>query len=180
MVIISQAPAAAQITAATGGVFNAAAGEPGAGSQLPISLPGTGRLEGKAFRVRASGYATFVFAGATTVTVQPLIYAGASGFTAAAANAVFSAAAVNVVATGASTATVPWLAEIEAEGDSVGGKLQGLIKGVVNNTLVDLAPIANPPSSLSFTTEPPLQFAVGVTASADLTALQLDSFVLEA
>lgn len=178
MITVAQAPGAAPITvaaaasttAAVTGIFNVIAGEPGAGAQLNLSLPGTNRANGQPFRVRAAGYVS-MNAGTYTASVQPLLYAStAAGFTASAAAAIVSNAAIVVTMSSATTVGVPWAIEVYASGDSTSGTLAGISSQIVNNqTLIvttgATAPvvIGNIPTSISFSTEPPLQFAVACT-----------------
>lgn len=197
MYVISQAPAAAQVTFASGastvaaatGVFNVIAGEPGAGAQLNFSAPGSNRLNGQPFRVRAAGYVTFA-AGTYTSSVQTLLYASTTaGFTAAAASAIYSQAAVAVTVSSATAKVFPWVIESLIEGDSVSGLLNIQSLGSFNNgaqqTVVPAAGV-NVPTAVNFATEPPLQFAasvvVGTTSntypltggSANLTQFQIE------
>lgn len=176
MIVVAQAPgaspitvaAAASTTSAVTGIFNVIAGEPGAGSQLLLSIPGTNRLNGQPFRVRAAGYIA-MNAGTYTATVQPLLYASiAAGFTASAAAAIVSVAAAVVTMASAVTVGIPWTIEVLLVGDSTSGTLAGTATQIVNNqtTIVGgTAPVAivNIPTSINFSTEPPLQFAVACT-----------------
>lgn len=181
MLTIAQAPAAAPITAtgaasttaAVTGIFNVIAGEPGAGSQLNLSAPGTNRLNGQPFRVRTAGYCSFA-SGTYTASIQPLLYASiAAGFTASAAAAIVSNAGIVVTVASASTIGVPWAIEAYLSGDTTSGTLAGISSQIVNNqTLIvttgATAPVAilNIPTSINFSTEPPLQFAAAVTIGA--------------
>lgn len=199
MIVIAQAPAAANVTvtgaasttAVNAGIFNVIAGEPGAGSQLLLSAPGTNRLNGQPFRVRAAGYLS-VAAGTFTTSVQPLLYASTTaGFTAGASTAIYSAAAVAVTIAAAAATGIPWALEILMSGDSTSGKLVGSATGLMNNGAQQgaTAPVAivNVPTSVNFSTEPPLQFAVGVslgttsntfptsTTTSTLTSLQVEA-----
>jgi hypothetical protein len=194
MVVISQAPAAAPITNAAAAtsvtsqaaIFNVIAGEPGAGSQLSLNAPGSNRLNGQPFRVRAAGLIKFS-AGTYTATVQPLIYASTTaGFTAAASNAILSAAAVNVVVSAAVAKYAPWYGVVDLSGDSSSGTVAGQMQGAVNangtNTAISLAASTNPPTSVNFASEPPLQFAAGVTivGGTQGSVVSLSQFQLEA
>jgi hypothetical protein len=181
LITIAQAPAAAPVTAAGAasttaavtGIFNVIAGEPGAGSQLNLSAPGTNRLNGQPFRIRAAGYCSFA-SGTYTASIQPLLYAStAAGFTASAAAAIVSNAGIVVTVASASTIGVPWAIEAYLSGDTTSGTLAGISSQIVNNqTLIvttgATAPVAilNIPTSISFATEPPLQFAAAVTIGA--------------
>lgn len=157
---------AASTTAVNSGIFTVIAGEPGAGSQLSIGIPGSGRLNGVPFQIKAAGFVS-IAAGTFTTSVQPLIYASTTaGFTAAAASAIYSAAAVAVTVASASATVVPWNLQITMSGDSTSGKVAGTYTGTNNNGAINsvaLAIIANAPTSVNFSTEPPLQFAAGVS-----------------
>ena len=168
MAVIANGPSVSTVTGATGGVFNVIPGEPGAGAQAALNLPGTGKFNGQYFKVRASGLVT-LNAGTYTATVQPLLYASTvAGYTASAAAAIISAAAYNVTVASASTVKVPWTAEASLEGDSTSGQVNGSYTGSYDNgasQIVALAAIANrgTVSSVNFASEPPVQFAIGVT-----------------
>lgn len=192
MVIIAQAPASATLsfaavasTVATTAVFNVIAGEPGAGSQNNLNMIGSNRLNGQQFVVRASGLMSYA-AGTYTVTVQPLIcIANTASFAAVAANAVYSAAAQAVTVSSAAVTNLPWEAEITLAGDNTSGKLSGYFKGSINNganQLVSLAAATNLPTSVSFLTEPPLQFAAALVSSGNLSVgtASLLQFTVEA
>lgn len=172
MPVVAQIQAVSPITGATGGVFNIIAGEPGAGAQAALNLPGSGKFNGQQFKVRASGLAV-VTAGTYTATVQPLIYASTvNGFTASAAAAIFSAAAQNVTVASATAKNIPWYVEIALEGDSTSGLLQGVSQGTLDNgaiQLYDLTVISNAPTSVNFATEPPVQFGAGCTLGGATT-----------
>lgn len=201
MLVIAQAPAAAPVTAtgaasttaAVVGIFNVIAGEPGAGSQLLLSAPGTNRLNGQPFRVRAAGYCSMA-AGTYTATVQPLLYAStAAGFTASAAAAIVSNAAIVVTMAGAAVVGIPWAIEVYMSGDSTSGTLAGISSQIVNNQTVIVATgatapvvIGHIPTSINFSTEPPLQFAAACTIGgtsndypASTVTSNLTQFVLE-
>jgi hypothetical protein len=199
MIVIAQGQAAAQVTYASGAstvaastqIFNVISGEPGAGSQLNLSAPGSNRLNGQSFRVKASGYVTLT-AGTFTSSVQPLLYAStSSGFTASAAAAIYSASAIAITVSSATAKQIPFSIEALLEGDSTSGLLNGSVTGLLNNGAQQgaTAPVAivNAPTSINFATEPPLQFAmsvaVGVTSNtyplnggtANLTQFQIES-----
>lgn len=172
-----QAAAAANITAAAAAnVF-----------VTTLNAPGTSALEGVPFTVKASGYLSAT-AGTYTATVQPLIYASKSlGFTASAAAAIYSVAAVSVTVASAAVTLVPWTAQVTIEGDSTTGLLNAWVAGGTNNgaqQITALAAATNLPTSVSFTAATPLQFLAGVTTTgATLGAgsvVSLKSFLLEA
>jgi len=70
------------------------------------------------------------------------------------------------------------------QGDSVSGKLQGVLsRAMISNTATTQnTALSNAPTGVAFASEPPLQFAVGVAIGTNLnnTKSQLDSFLLEA
>lgn len=168
MPVIAQGPSVAPITGTTGGTFNVIAGEPGAGAQAALNLLGSNKLNGQQFKLKASGLVVLA-AGTYTATVQPLVYASTvAGFTSSAAAAIYSVAAVNVTVASATAKNVPWQVEINLEGDSTAGVLQGWYTGEVYNgaqQLTTQAVINNPVTSVNFATEPPVQFAIGTTLS---------------
>lgn len=191
--------AAAASTTSQVAIFNVIAGEPGAGTQCNLNVPGSNKLNGQQFRVRVSGLIAFTGAGYTgTATVQPLLYASTtSGFTAGASTAVLSAAAVNVILTNATAATVkyvPFSVEAWLQGDGTSGLLAGQAVGQVIDPagVITEFPataangtwsrIVNAPSSVNFATEPPLQFAAGVTVVGGVTGavISMSQFELEA
>ena len=201
MYVISQAPAAAQVTFAAGastvaaatGVFNVIAGEPGAGAQLSLSAPGSNRLNGQPFRVRTAGYVTFA-AGTYTSSVSQQVYASTTaGFTAAAASAIYTTAAASAILVTVSAATakvVPFVFEAVLSGDSVSGLINGQYIASINNgaqQTVTPAALVQSPSSINFATEPPLQFAAAIVvgqqtnsypvngATANLTQFQIEA-----
>ena len=184
MSTIVQSPGAAVYTQVAGAlsttsqvaIFTTAPGQPGAGGQLAINLPGTARFNGKPFKVIASGITAFG-AGTYTASVQPLVYAATTnGFTAAVTNAIYSSAAVNTVA-GADGTTVKyhkWTAIITMTGWDTSGQTGGTYTGYNTNgasvtAAVALTKIDNPPTSVDFDAEPPLQFSVGVTTVGALS-----------
>lgn len=161
------AAASAPITAAAGGVFAS-----------HIQATGNSSLEGVAFKVKATGWVTFA-AGTYTATVQPMLYVSKTvGFSASAASAIVSAAALTMTITSATLATTTiWENEVEIAGDSttgnIAGKSGGWIKDVNNLALLVTPAIlvqANTPVSVNFATVPPLEFAVGVTLGSGAPA----------
>lgn len=199
MQVIVQAPAAANATVTTAGslgVFNVIAGEPGAGTQCNLNVPGSNRLNGQPFVVRAGGILNMA-AGTYTATVQPLVFASSTvGFTAAAANAAYSGAAVALTFTATTAVATPFEFELHCIGDSTSGVLNGWYQSLFATTSVGAAftlVTASPtllttaghmPTSVNFAKEPPVQFAVGIglstgTAAAGSVAT-LTQFQLEA
>lgn len=162
-----------------------------------LNLPGNSAYEQVPFTVKASGWLT-LNGGTYTATVQPLIYASTtSGYTASAAAAVLSTAAVSLtiaVAAAATLTTFPWEAEVTLVGNTSGGILGGRIPagaisvgpaGAVAPVPLPAAPaaITNSPTAINLATAtPPLQFLVGiVTVGATISAanFELGSFFLE-
>lgn len=178
--VLAVAAAAAPITAATGGVF-----------VTTLSAPGSSALESVPFKVKASGWITFA-AGTYTATVQPLLHASTSlGFTASAASAIVSAAALTMTITSA-TASVNTVWETEAEivGDTTNGKLAGKSGGFtrdVNGLGLLVTPVilvaANVPASVVFTSATaPVQFLSQMVLGSGAPAtsvITLGKFFLE-
>lgn len=161
-------PAAALALGAAGAgvVANAA------GTQLALNAPGASALEQVPFVVKVGGYISAA-AGTYTATLQPLLYASTTvGFTAAAANAIFSAAAVTITMTQTAASVVPFELEAHLIGDSTSGKVLGWNQGQLPTTSTGTtlttatsSPtiISNGPTSVTFSAAVPLQFAFGVT-----------------
>jgi hypothetical protein len=196
MQTITQAPAAAVVTfgAANVNAFNVIAGEPGAGTQCNLNVPGSNRLNAQPFVVRAGGIINMA-AGTYTATVQPLVFASnTAGYTAAVGNAVaFSVAAVALTMTATAAQAIPFELEAHCIADTTSGQLQGWSQGQVptTSTGTTLTAVTASPTILSriltglnLATEPPVQFSVGIgltagTASAGST-VSLTTFQLEA
>jgi len=197
MYIISQAPAAAPITVSSGAstvAFNVIAGEPGAGTQCNLNAPGSNKLNGQPFTVRAAGNVTLQ-AGTYTSAATPIsfvLYAGnTASFAAAVGNGIFSTVAVAIFTQSSAVATsLEWEVEAQLQGDNTGAKLMGLGRGItmtpsgVQNFTYTVTAVV--PTSVNFAAEPPVQFTAGiVTAASNLlnvgTAVaNLTSFVIEA
>lgn len=197
MYVISQSQNAAALTVAAGAVtaaaFVVAAGEPGAGTQLNLNVPGSNRLNGQGFRFRANGLLNLP-AGTVTSSATPIQYivygSNTTSFAAATGNALFSATAIAVFTYASTVATsAPFQVELELVGG--GTKLPGrgnFIASDPNNVILGgIAPsaIAQSPSAINWQTEPPMQFALGVTTAAANnfpvgTTLTLNELVLEA
>lgn len=180
-----QSSAAAPITGAAGGTFSYAAN----GIQVSLSLPGGSASEQLPFIVKAGGYVS-LGAGTYTASVQPLLYASTTaGFTAVAANAIFSAAAVGWTVTSATPVVAPFALEAHLVGDSTSGKIQGWCQGVsptagTGGTTTNLAitSLSNAPTSVSFSASVPLQFAFGValtTTAVASSVVNLGQFLIE-
>lgn len=197
MYVISQAPAASGITLAAGAAtatFNVIAGEPGAGTQVNLNVPGSNRLNGQPFRVRAAGTVA-VAAGTYTTAATPiqvlLCASNTASFAAVAANAVFSGTAVAAYTwTSAVAGGLDWSVEGYFLGSNTSGKVGGLgistFADANGKSTVTTSNVADSqsPSSVNFATEPPLQFSLAVvTAAANLLAspvMNITQFQLEA
>lgn len=169
---------AANITGASGGQF----ADP-AGNQFNLLAPGSGVLEQVPFRVRAAGWVN-IPAGTFTATLVAALYgvAGAAAWTAASGNKIAASTSLSITQAGTVAVVIPFEIDVLCEGDTTSGKLQGAMAALVNNISTALVVLTNAPTSVNFQTEPPLQFAVGVTLSnAQATAVShLGTLYLEA
>lgn len=123
-----------------------------------MNVPGTGRLDQKAFVVRASGNAT---TQAATTTFTPTLYIAKvlPGSSLVVANwTVMCSGTPRVI----NTTTAPWVIEAELQFDSVGGLMQGAFDQQVNNLYDGLAAITGRVSGLNGTGLPVLQGATTV------------------
>ena len=156
-----------------------------------INVPGTGRLEGKKFVVRASGSVTAGVAGNVTATLL-------MGKTLPSA-APFTVGNWTILGASAATAltlgTGNWQIEAELQFESVGGTLEGTFTSLIKNTLGAAAAITNTLTGLNGTSQAVIQggssvgaaepvFVIAValtfaTANAGNTAT-LDDFTLDA
>jgi hypothetical protein len=190
MYIIAQAPAAAAITLAA---FNVIAGEPGAGTQVNLNAPGSNKLNGQPFRVRAAGNIVLA-AGTYTAAGTPVqIFinaANTASFTAASGNQLFTSTSIAAFTfTSAVPGAIDWQVEGLLVGSNASGKVGGLVVGSMNDpngasTVTSNVASVTSPSSVNFAAEPPLQFSISIrTAAANLLnspVANLTSFVLEA
>jgi hypothetical protein len=146
-------------TMTAGGVFQTTAG-----GNLILNAPGSNRLSGKTFFVQASGYVSCA-SGTYTQTIQPILYGDASLATVT-TKPLFSCTAGTIAFTGTVAAAIPWSMFGQFEGDSVSAIFYGNVEGQAGATYkvptVSVAPV----SSINFATEPPVKFAVGITAGA--------------
>jgi hypothetical protein len=181
MYVMANAPAAAALTVPAGAAytaFNVIAGEPGAGTQDNLNLPGSNKLNGQPFTVRAGGYIT-VAAGTVTTAATPIQVvihgSNTAAFAAASGNALFSLTAVPVFTYSAATATsFPWEIELELQGDGTSKVVVGVGQGFEGtgpnsagtSVAVARAAIAQAPSSFNPAAEPPMQFAVAISSAA--------------
>lgn len=196
MYVIAQSQNAAALTLAAGAAtaaFVVAAGEPGAGTQLNLNAPGSNRLNGQGFRVRANGLLNLP-AGTVTTSATPLAfymnYSNTASFAAVTANAAVSPTAIAIFTYASTVATsAPFQIELElvGGGNKVPGKAN-FITSDPNNVIVGAATavaVLNGPSAVNWQTEPPVQFAVSVLTAASNnfpvgTTLTLNEFVIEA
>lgn len=201
-VIIAQAPAAAILTVSSGAAqspFLVAAGEPGAGTQLNLNVPGSNRLNGVPFTVRAAGYMT-CGAGTYTSAATPIQFvlwaSNTASFAAATGNAIFSNTALAIFSVSSATAvSVPWEVEAQIVADSTSGTaigagegLQGSSVNLVTSVAIARAALGQLPTvhTVNMASEPPLQLAAGViTAATNLlnvgsSTVTLTNFYLEA
>jgi hypothetical protein len=197
MYIIAQAPGASGITLSATlatATFSVIAGEPGAGTQVNLNAPGSNKLNGQPFRVRASGNVV-VAAGTYTTSATPiqvlLCASNTASFAAVAANAVFSGTAVAAYTwTSAVAGGLDWSVEGYFVGSNGSGKVGGLgistfedANGKSTITTSNVA-ASKSPSSVNFAAEPPLKFSLAVvTNTTNLLAspvMNLTSFQLEA
>lgn len=195
MQIIAVAPAAANLTISSGAAtaaFNVIAGEPGAGTQVNLNAPGTNRLNGQPFVVRAAG-SIAVAAGTYTTAATPiqivLNAASTASFAAASGNAIFSSTAlVAYTWTSAVAGGLDWQVEAHLEGSNTSGKMTGYAFATVtdaNGKATNTTSVITAQSpTVNYATEPPVQFTVGIiSAAANLLAspvASLTNFVLEA
>src|SRR5271166_3853042 len=77
-----------------------------AGGNLILLMPGSNRLSGKDFNIRASGWA-IGGAGTYTATIQPILYGDASLATVT-TKPLFSATAGTLAYTGTTSAAIAW------------------------------------------------------------------------
>lgn len=145
-----------------------------------LTAPGSGRVEGKLFRVVASGWVT---TGAA-LTVTPYMLAAVTLPAAASQLTVSSYTTIadpTGVAIGSAT-TVPWSMELVLEGDSVSGILQGTCNTLINNTYTASTALASTLTSVNFSTEPAFYvvpaFLFGTSNASNLVTL--DNFVVVA
>lgn len=132
-------------TAGPGGGFSAAPSATSAAGQLMV--PAFGEVQGQAFSVRAAGD-VLPFTGGGTVTIDLVANTGTV------ASPSYAAIASTGAVTLASATPVNWFLHADLIGTNNSGATPGLLSGnfygSVNNTLVDLTAITNPPTGLDF------------------------------
>lgn len=197
MFIIAQAPLSAAISvaaaaSATINPFLVIAGEPGAGSQNNLNLPGTNRLNGQPFTIRAAGFVTLA-AFTSTSGATPLNFvvygSNTASFAAATGNALWTASVAAFTFASATAKTIPFEVELECSGDTGSGLVLGAGQGLVADpngvkTAVARTTIAQSPTTVNFLTEPPMQFAaaltMGTSANLGIVTASLTQLVIEA
>ena len=198
MYVMANAPSAAALTVPAGSATTALtviAGEPGAGTQVNLNAPGSNKLNGQPFTVRAAGFITFA-AGTVTTAATPIqiaLYASnTASFAAASGNQIAALTAVPAFTYAAATAvSIPWEIEAELSGDNASKAMTGVFQGYEGlgpnggtNVAVARTIITNPLTTANYASEPPVQFAVAVvSASANNlpagTTVTLTQFQLE-
>jgi len=132
-------------TAGPGGGFSAAPSATSAAGQLDV--PAFGELQGNAFRVKAAGD-VLPFTGGGNVTIDLVANTGTI------ASPSYAAIASTGAVTLASATPVNWYLEATLIGTNNSGATPGLLSGnflgSLNNTLIDLTAITNPPTGLDF------------------------------
>jgi hypothetical protein len=199
MYVIAQSQNAQAITIAAGAAtnaFNVVAGEPGAGTQLNLNVPGSNRVNGQGFRVRANGLINVPAATATLAAANlsfALYGSNTVSFAAASGNLLFSTVAIVACTISAATAvSYPFQLELETIG---GGTVLSSRSNYINTTPVGngslpatsgpTAVTANQVTAINWQTEPPLQFAAAIISGAANnypvgTTVTLNEFVIEA
>jgi hypothetical protein len=160
--------------------------------QCNVNAPGSNRLNGQSFRVRASGSVVFPAGTYTSAAIQiSLNGSNTAAFSVAAANQIGTLSALAAVTYAATVAVaVPWQIEAELTGDGMSGSLLGVFQGCTGTsanapgTPIVQSPTAilNPVTNFDPTGEPCAQFAVGVTVGGPnppWTYAQLDELYLE-
>lgn len=186
MNIVAQAPAAAPITIASGAstaAFAVIAGEPGAGLQCNLNAPGSNRLNGQPFTVRAAGYFTVPASAATLATYTssavPIRFAlfgsNTASFAAASGNVLWTTTSQAIFSVTSATAlSCDWEIEAVFNGSNAsatligtGNSRHGTSPSAPGTGLVDtVGATTNGLSSVNFATEPPVQFACGIITAA--------------
>lgn len=159
MVIADALALSPPATMTAGGVFQTTAG-----GNLILSAPGSNRLKGKQFYLQASGYVTCA-SGTYTQTIQPILYGDASLATVT-TKPLFSATAGTIAFTGTVAGAIPWSITAELEGDTLSGTFFGNAYSQAGATFKVPTVTVAPVSVINFATEPPIKFAIGITAGA--------------
>lgn len=186
MFLINSAPAAASASGTAAGSIVFARKSNSAVACI-LTVPGSGKLEGQPFNVRAAGQ---VSATGTSPTAAVILQSGTS--LTLTSNTNLLAGAANTVAT---TTTVPFLLDVELVGTTGAGTLSGNGMVQVGASAPALINLSTPLSGLIFTpaqnggpdgittpNEPVLSLVIGITFGGTLSAFSavLDQFVLEA
>jgi hypothetical protein len=112
----------------------------GPSGAVTLGAPGSGRLDGKKFTVRASGNA---FVHGTTPTIQIQILAANPGGN----NVVLAQSTAQTVTT---NANYPWYIEADLQGTTLSGILQGAFDAVINNAADKRATLTNTLTGVNF------------------------------
>ena len=140
-----------------------------AGSNLILNAPGSNRLNGKQFRVKASGWVTTA-SGTYTATIQPVLY-GDAVLSTVTTKPLFSATAGTIAFTGTVAGAVPWALTAWMEGDTLSGTVSGAAQSVAGVTYKIATQLVPPvTTTINFATEPPIKFAVGIATAGTLGA----------
>lgn len=165
------APATIGGTGTTAKVFNQANNSANA---FTLVAPGSYRLEGQQFAIRAGGR---LYVHGTSPTVNIVLQSGTS-LTSTSNTTIATLGSAQSLTT---ATNYPWFVEAILQGDSTSGDVQGAFRIGINNTISAWAALSNALTSTNFATEPPLQFVVGITFSVSDSANLgvLDQFSLE-
>jgi len=120
-----------------------------------LNVPGSGRLEQRAFSIRAAGYITT--AGAYNATLSLM---SGSSLTPGSNTAIATTAATAV-----GTTTVPYRLDADLVFDSVSGKLFGNFKSQIGATFAAIAALTAGLTGLNGLTEPVFQLVFAITFS---------------
>ena len=154
------------------------------GSACVLTLPGSGRLEGKVFYVSASGVLT---TAASTITVQPSLFAvsAATGLPSVANQLTPGSYTTLAAPTGvaiAAASTVPWFIEAELICDSISGICHGNMRTMINNTLTGPVACSNTLTGMKLDGDPAGFVVCGVSFSVSNAGnnAQIDAFYVTA
>lgn len=187
MFLINSAPAAAKLTGSAAGsaVFALASNSAKA---CILTVPGSGKLEGIPFNVRASG--NIVVTGSVSPTAAFVLQSGSS--LTFASNTSLLTGAANTATT---TVNLPWCLDVEITGTTAAGTVSGNGVVQVGASTPAFINLATPLSGLIFTppqqggpdattvaNEPVLNLVMGVTIGGTVSAYTaiMNQFILEA
>jgi len=109
---------------------------------VSLKIPGTARLDGKIFKVTASGNVTVA---GQSPTVQVTLYAALPG----GSNVALATSSVRAVTTGTSA---PWTIEADLQGDQLSGILQGWFSDAIASLVDTQAALTNGLTGVNFGT----------------------------